>query len=88
MVLNVVLESTHENEHEKQAAKVSLLHKPRPFGLSVSRNLKPRLVYGVVYGRKLARVQEFLAMGDDVHVLAMKITTNLYLLFFYDTNLP
>ena len=23
MVLNIVLESTHENEHEKQAAKVS-----------------------------------------------------------------
>ena len=40
MVLNVVLESTHENEHEKQAAKVKLLRKPRPFGLSVSRNGK------------------------------------------------
>ena len=42
MVLNVVLESTLENEHEKQAAQVcsrKLLHKPCPFGLSVSRNL-------------------------------------------------
>ena len=43
MVLNVVLKSTHENEHEKQAAKVAqekLLRKPLLFGLSVSRNLK------------------------------------------------
>ena len=44
MVLNVVLKSTHE----KQAAKFAqekLLRKPRPFGLSVSGNLKQLLVY-------------------------------------------
>ena len=48
MVLNVVLKSTHE----KQAAKFAqekLLRKPRPFGLSASRNFKANAQWFVLF---------------------------------------
>ena len=50
MVLNVVLKYAHE----KQAAKFAqekLSHKPRPFGLSVSRNLNESLKLKFVENR-------------------------------------
>ena len=66
MILNVVLESTHENEHEKQAAQVcsrKLLRKPSPFGLSVSRNLNA--TYDLPIGS--FRSQRALISGLSVH---------------------
>ena len=74
MVLNVVLKSTHENEHDKQAANFAqekLLHKPRPFGLSVSCNLKSlrycQCVYIALIGTSFATSFEKSELQKDRH---------------------